>query len=113
MYQGLVYHASSALTMCALFLTGRAESSFINYRVGEGMPELAKLRKEYDSGERNSSDNGWGPAVEIRIPAEHATTNNRQVCTSCSCDCSLRGLSFKAQVNSLIALHGCDFVNFI
>ncbi|XP_024382608.1 uncharacterized protein [Physcomitrium patens] len=58
---------------------GRAESSFINYRVGEGMPELAKLRKEYDSGERNSSDNGWGPAVEIRIPAEHATTNNRQV----------------------------------
>uniref|UniRef100_A0A7I4DEM4 Histone deacetylation protein Rxt3 n=1 Tax=Physcomitrium patens TaxID=3218 RepID=A0A7I4DEM4_PHYPA len=58
---------------------GRAESSFITYRIGEGMPELAKLWKEYESGERNSPDNGSGPTVEIRIPAEHATTNNRQI----------------------------------
>lgn len=50
------------------------------------MPELAKLWKEYESGERNSPDNGSGPTVEIRIPAEHATTNNRQVATQCSCE---------------------------
>ncbi|KAG0631979.1 hypothetical protein M758_1G295700 [Ceratodon purpureus] len=61
---------------------GRPESSFINYRVGEGMPELAKLWKEYDernSDERNSSSNGSSPTVEIRIPAELATTTNRQI----------------------------------
>jgi len=61
-------------------VTGRPESTSIVYRVGEGMPELAKLRKEYvESGERNSSANGSGPTVEIRIPAELATTTNRQV----------------------------------
>lgn len=44
------------------------------------MPELAKLRKEYvESVERTSSANGSGPTVEIRIPAELATTTNRQV----------------------------------
>nr|XP_024369246.1 myb-like protein X isoform X3 [Physcomitrium patens]XP_024369247.1 myb-like protein X isoform X3 [Physcomitrium patens]XP_024369248.1 myb-like protein X isoform X3 [Physcomitrium patens] len=58
---------------------GRPESLFINYRPGEGIPELAKFRKEYESGERISSANGSGPTVEIRIPAEYATTNNRQI----------------------------------
>ena len=68
-----------ALTRFVLYVTGRPESSFINYRVGEGMPELAKLRKEYESGERNSPANGSGPTVEILICAELATTTNRQV----------------------------------
>ncbi|KAG0581184.1 hypothetical protein KC19_4G230700 [Ceratodon purpureus] len=58
---------------------GRPESSFIKYRAGEGMPELARLWMEYESAPKNSSANESGPTVEIRIPAEFATTANRQI----------------------------------
>lgn len=34
---------------------------------------------EYESAPKNSSANESGPTVEIRIPAEFATTANRQV----------------------------------
>jgi hypothetical protein len=43
------------------------------------MPELAKLRRDFEATERNNATHSPGPTVEIRIAAELATTSNRQV----------------------------------
>lgn len=64
--------------LCFLFTLGQSESAALQYRIGEGMPELAKLRKDFEAAEKSSATQP-GPTVEIRIPAELATTSNRQV----------------------------------
>ncbi|KAL3369685.1 hypothetical protein AABB24_010172 [Solanum stoloniferum] len=55
--------------------------SAVNYRVGECMPELIKLWKEYESSKADgaSDSSPSDPTLEIRIPAEHVSATNRQV----------------------------------
>ena len=96
---------SDVLTRYVSHLTGRPESTFINYRAGEGMPELVRLRKIYEFTVRNSSA-GSGPTVEIRIPAEFATTANRQVTTQCFFlkSCNLIFKILNSQVNWCVGI---------
>ncbi|XP_028756479.1 uncharacterized protein LOC114715764 [Neltuma alba] len=58
---------------------GKAELSV--YKVGECIQELVTLWKEYELSqtEKNGESSKKGPTLEIRIPAEHVTTANRQV----------------------------------
>ncbi|KAL2635097.1 hypothetical protein R1flu_006576 [Riccia fluitans] len=64
--------------------TAAAESSTLLYRVGEGLQEeMRKIRKEFEeklgtmTAEMQSVHSA--PTIEVRIPAELATTSNRQV----------------------------------
>jgi len=46
------------------------------------MQEIIKLWKEFEVSQASKigeSSSGVGPTLEIRIPAEHITTTNRQV----------------------------------
>lgn len=61
---------------------GRSEASAVVYRVGECMQEIIKLWKEFEASKgtnNGESSSVAGPTLEIRIPAEHVTTTNRQV----------------------------------
>lgn len=61
---------------------GRSEASAVVYRVGECMQEIIKLWKEFEASKGTNtgeSSSVAGPTLEIRIPAEHVTTTNRQV----------------------------------
>lgn len=61
---------------------GRSEASAVVYKVGECMQEIIKLWKEFEASQASKigeSSSGVGPTLEIRIPAEHITTTNRQV----------------------------------
>ncbi|GAU28466.1 hypothetical protein TSUD_294690 [Trifolium subterraneum] len=62
---------------------GKAEVSYVTYKVGESMEELIKLWKEYESShsqvEKNTESTNDGPTLEIRIPAVNVTAANHQV----------------------------------
>uniref|UniRef100_A0A0C9QUU9 TSA: Wollemia nobilis Ref_Wollemi_Transcript_7916_3074 transcribed RNA sequence n=1 Tax=Wollemia nobilis TaxID=56998 RepID=A0A0C9QUU9_9CONI len=61
---------------------GRSEASAVVYKVGECMQEIIKLWKEFEASQATNngeSSSGLSPTLEIRIPAEHVTTTNRQV----------------------------------
>jgi hypothetical protein len=66
-------------------IAGQSESLALLYQIGEGLPELAKLWKHYGpnaAATGATKDNISGQAgftVEIRIPADLATTTNHQV----------------------------------
>ncbi|XP_002988835.2 uncharacterized protein LOC9661246 [Selaginella moellendorffii] len=62
------------------WLGARAESSAVTYKIGEGLPELAKLWKESaSSSSEGGSNGGAAPLLEVRVAADLATTSNRQV----------------------------------
>ncbi|CAK9189453.1 unnamed protein product [Sphagnum troendelagicum] len=64
---------------------GPLESSALLYRIGEGMPELTMLWKDYEANaatvatESKTIPSQTGFTVEIRIPADLATTSNHQI----------------------------------
>jgi hypothetical protein len=63
---------------------GQAESLALLYRIGERVPELAKLWKHYGpnaatGATKDNISSQAGFTVEIRIPADLATTSNHQV----------------------------------
>jgi hypothetical protein len=65
-------------------IAGQSESLALLYRIGEGVPELAKLWKHYGpnvatGATKDNISSQAGLTVEIHIPADFATTSNHQV----------------------------------
>ncbi|CAK9193215.1 unnamed protein product [Sphagnum troendelagicum] len=63
---------------------GQSESLALLYRIGEGVPELAKLWKHYGpnvatGATKDNISSQTGLTVEIHIPADLATTSNHQI----------------------------------
>eukprot|EP00246_Nothoceros_aenigmaticus_P003464 TRINITY_DN14626_c0_g1_i1.p1 TRINITY_DN14626_c0_g1~~TRINITY_DN14626_c0_g1_i1.p1 ORF type:complete len:765 (+),score=161.52 TRINITY_DN14626_c0_g1_i1:436-2730(+) len=55
------------------------DPSPLRYRVGDGMPELGRIHKDYIASRQAKSAGDLGPTVDILIPAELVTTTNKQV----------------------------------
>ncbi|CAK9256354.1 unnamed protein product [Sphagnum jensenii] len=65
-------------------IAGKSESLALLYRIGEGVPELAKLWKHYGpnvatGATKDNISSQAGLTVEIHIPADLATTSNHQI----------------------------------
>ncbi|CAI9108858.1 OLC1v1008558C1 [Oldenlandia corymbosa var. corymbosa] len=60
---------------------GKPDTSSILYRVAECLQELTKVWKEFQltQTDKKSESSSSGPTLDIRIPAEHVSTANRQV----------------------------------
>ncbi|KAJ7518413.1 hypothetical protein O6H91_21G067900 [Diphasiastrum complanatum] len=58
---------------------GRSEISALVYKVGEGLPELTRLWKDFVSANPDNVASTSTPTIEIRITPRLATTSNRQV----------------------------------